>query len=1237
MRLAICYRAALIALIVLKLWSHAHAVDSVATESQASVTPVQASIQFGNALRMADLGKLDEAKDLVEAGLAAEPMSLRWHLLKADLLARQNRLSELRGTLEAAYALAPENVEVLTRLANCRDLYGADAASIYEELAQRLEAQSAPRTQVTQALERALVTGLRDGDSALAARIDQRLRILGQLEPLPPLPALSPEPASTLRVPGGIRALAVVARMPELVPPHAFLGQFADHLVHVTQGENPAGKRLVAELKEYFQVLDNLQAAARSHEDSCELPLDLEDKQSQQILRWLGWRVRERDRKLVLEVGDQLSEARQQAFASALGIDQAAMKMQLEAGRPFQLVIKSDRVSVVPDEAFWLENVASQPAASGRLLEVFLDHPPTTRLYAAFGRLTEETQRYLLQAATSEVLLNRHTDLLYAHSSAMLVQNGEMVVPGGAPALPVWEKLAGASPRQPARFIAALLSKDRGKLLAYYHLIIRLPLPTQSFLTQAPSRFQTFYDAYPFGELQSLKVHRFARSDIHFEQLLKEMPLDAQGRIDFPGGPNVWRGSKAAARKAGEGDLRGIGPLATMSSASPITQPPQRTISPAEEDEILLDLLKAEQKSKGKRGCGTEAFLTLVRFQRHRHQPIEAELASLLLERYPGYRELFPYLASLPDLGIPEITLFFQAAERLETLEGTRLNLGAGEFHSLLQWLILLSANNALQGEDLARLFAALCQGFAKAETEADFAAHCCEMVLKIVSTLQKQSRQDTQRASGSDSHDEIRSRATTATEGLLTTPRIEETLFQALAGSPRQVEFPFGNRLLRINYAAWRRQQMQEILELQSIPSLDSLLATYQSASALASGERSPGEALVQIRALLSDLQQPEQRSWQTFSQKQRKALIAPNRWDLVECLIKIEKLLDSPQAIREAATGFIGLLNPHIQVALLGWVYASYFSPRDLVLAADPWFVRRHQFPFDEFSGKKSVWHATAMRSYTTGGGTYLAGGLAQIAAAAGEVGLVGVDGGETAGRDLASSAIAARQLASLRATPWAGLDEHVLRLLALKLLLGRELLVKAALHPEVQAELADPLLSLIGLRRRAELVHALSERDLATAFRLLGSLDLYFLADWHWQRNGATGWKHSPLGQALEQETHGKGSGQVLLLGGYQPESDGCLRPHLFHQGPYEAYQGFFNKEWMAERLSPIVLDLAAAADRLNLPLGALALVSETAVHDTARRSLMANRDDWRAALQAIRSLRLEPLLDVLEGTP
>jgi hypothetical protein len=72
-------------------------------------------------------------------------------------------------------------------------------------------------------------------------------------------------------------------------------------------------------------------------------------------------------------------------------------------------------------------------------------------------------------------------------------------------------------------------------------------------------------------------------------------------------------------------------------------------------------------------------------------------------------------------------------------------------------------------------------------------------------------------------------------------------------------------------------------------------------------------------------------------------------------------------------------------------------------------------------------------------------------------------------------------------------------------------------------------------------------------------------------------------------------------------------------------------------MAERLSPILLDLAAPADRLGLPVDALGVLAEKAVQHTAWRALMADSDDWEAALQAMRSLRLEPLLELLEETP
>ena len=58
-----------------------------------------------------------------------------------------------------------------------------------------------------------------------------------------------------------------------------------------------------------------------------------------------------------------------------------------------------------------------------------------------------------------------------------------------------------------------------------------------------------------------------------------------------------------------------------------------------------------------------------------------------------------------------------------------------------------------------------------------------------------------------------------------------------------------------------------------------------------------------------------------------------------------------------------------------------------------SDPWFVRRHQF-IGTISGKETAWAPTQLRSYASGGGSYLGGGLAQIAAIAGDVALVGKD---------------------------------------------------------------------------------------------------------------------------------------------------------------------------------------------------------------------------------------------------
>ena len=1212
MNLRTCHRVALIAMAVLNAPSLLRAADPIPNQGPSFVAPSPTSVQFGNALRLTELGKLEEAERVVETGLNAEPMSLRWHLLKADLLVRQDRPLELRQALETSYVVAPENVEVLTRLAHCRDIYGDDAASIYAALAQRLEAQHAPTTQVIPVLERALLTALRDGDSELAARVEEKLDALGQSQARKQQPNAPLQP-STLRIPGGIRALASVARMPSAGSPQAFVTHYADRIARLVQGSNKSStKQTLEEFKDYFQTLAALEAAARSTGDSFELSLDLKEEQTKKILQLLGWRLKQRGRKLLLELGDHPMDARRQVILSALEIDQAAMKSQLESGRTFLLTIQSERASVAPDETFWLKQVPNKQPASGQLLEAFLDHPHLARLYAALGILTEETRCQVLLAADAKALLNRYSDLLYAHAEALLVEGGELVVPGGPPARPFWEDLAGASPREPARFIASLLQKDDGKLLAYYHLIARLRVPNQRFLTRSATRLKTFLKAFPFSERQALKVHSFARHDVQFEEMLRQLPLDAQGHIDFPGGPDVWRVSRAAANGA-----RPVGSLRQPSSA-------------AEEDEILLPLLAARHNRNTQQSPLVEAFLGLVRLQRHRHQPMDELLAALLLQKHSQYQHLFPYLASLPELTISEIALLFEAAKHLEGLGSSQLNLAVGEFHSLIQWLIVLSGNNALRDGDAARLFAELCRGFWHANTDADFAAHSCEMVLKIASAVQKPSLHHGGTVLiGSNGVD----RSTRATD--LALPDVEDILFRSVAGVPQEREFAFGNRNLRLNYPAWRKQQMQELLDLQGISSLNVLLAIYQSINALIRGGQPAREAVKQIGNLLSELREPDPAGWQRLSETQRKTVVATQKRDLLECLIKMQKLLEKgSHDLQSLATEFTGMLNPHVQVTLLGWTYAFYFSPRDLILASDPWFVRRHQF-FEASSGKETIWAPTQVRSYVSGG-SYLSGGLAQIAATAGEVGLVGRDAGGSVGSDTASSKMAAMQLASLRSIPWAAVDEHGPRQLALKSLFGRELLAEAIRNPEVQAELSEPLLHLIGLRRRAEVYQALANRDLAGAFRLLSISDLYFLADSQWRHDGVARWTDSPLGNALEQEAKRQCSRQVSWFGGYQA-SDGCVRSHLVDLGPYEDHEGFWRQNRMAERLSAIGLDLAVGAYRLGLPVDGLALLAETAVHQTARRALMKDRDDWEAALQALRSLRLEIFLEHLEKMP
>jgi hypothetical protein len=110
------------------------------------------------------------------------------------------------------------------------------------------------------------------------------------------------------------------------------------------------------------------------------------------------------------------------------------------------------------------------------------------------GNVTEETRRQVLLAADAKALLNRYSTS-FTHTPRHCWLKGASWLSQGCSG-PAFGKMWWRQSARAARFIASLLQKDEGKLLAYYHLVARLRVPNQQFLTRSATRLKTFLEAF---------------------------------------------------------------------------------------------------------------------------------------------------------------------------------------------------------------------------------------------------------------------------------------------------------------------------------------------------------------------------------------------------------------------------------------------------------------------------------------------------------------------------------------------------------------------------------------------------------------------------------------------------------------------------------------------------------------------------------------------------------------------
>jgi hypothetical protein len=793
----------------------------------------------------------------------------------------------------------------------------------------------------------------------------------------------------------------------------------------------------------------------------------------------------------------------------------------------------------------------------------------------------------LVSAVGLKTLAEKYAPLLLQYSSALAVEQGHVAVPGGSAAEADWTKLAGASPREPASFIRALLAKDDGKLFAYYTALSELDIQHQRFFTRTSSRTAKFYQLFKGAPETQHSNSRY----IHFGtfvEFLSEVPLDSEGSVDFPGSAEVWTVAKGQSRSAGN--------MAKMLKKL------KRAVAPDVEDEILLRMANTRYKQRSEEHTELDNFLAVVRIDEHRAEPLDENSALLLAQHYADDGAAYPYFATLTGLGQKQFEQFFALSEALRNRPFEERNAILPAVNSLIEILCLAQEAGAFDPIESAELFGEVVKRLQEATSDAGQTATSLDLVRMILERAGKAAAADP-----------------------------DEAMRNLLLGSHPPSRVEIDGALVTVDPSMSRHRRYQQVLELQKVPSLATVLALGDAARNLAAGKGASADQIQILESKAGELSAGETPKELGLTGKEKESVqgFQPRRLQEIvrQFRQKTAKKKVNLKDLEKLSQDYLEEIDAPVRWALEGIIYAYFLSPDDLLVSEDPLLLRKHQFVM-AILGKPLVWQQARLVQSSEKAGSKFTGGFADFGDAAGWAAAQSARLGGEHGQSMA-----AKQIGALRMTNWGSLRDADLRLVGLKVTVAREWILRAGSQPELETTLAEATLGLLSLTRRADLLAAVAEGDWSSVWSLMSLSDLYFLGDRYLKRYPADPW-NSPATLALRQASAHNDGSRLQMLGAEFDTTLDCSHPHLRIAPPYEQYEKDLIAWRLAERSAEFKLYLARYADVMGLPASGLEAVAEPAARALLKKLHMSDPHDWRSVLAVYQSLDGETIREVLQ---
>lgn len=230
-----------------------------------------------------------------------------------------------------------------------------------------------------------------------------------------------------------------------------------------------------------------------------------------------------------------------------------------------QLGAPSQRPLAPPDDGVplplradaWSKVPGAVPDRRASLLELILGNRHAALAYYGLSAMDEPTRAFLAAspAGLESVFDPKRAAVLALHGRSLRVRGTRIDVPGGQPAVALWEAVVGAPVTDPTLFISRVLGKDQGRLALLYDVAAHLETPAQSFVlgladpdsARRTERFNALYRASAAALVAwDPGARPFDRVMFDAAHFLAQMEMLPNGRPAGPASRSFWEAAFAA-------------------------------------------------------------------------------------------------------------------------------------------------------------------------------------------------------------------------------------------------------------------------------------------------------------------------------------------------------------------------------------------------------------------------------------------------------------------------------------------------------------------------------------------------------------------------------------------------------------------------------------------------------------------------------------------------------------------